>query len=664
MPSLEDHWAEEDFFRPAISPSGQFLSYVKREGEEQFLVTIDLNAADGDVKSVPVGKVRVNSLDWLTDDRLLVRFIGYYGRRSNKPIAYGEIRERFESGELLWRTVKTQSSAAVMNREGKDTVMLFGDSYLRSQPRFNATLVYDLPSDPKHVIMQAPDEGKTHLYKVNITNGKEKRIARGMEDTGAWFVDRDGNAVLRWDFKFNGTIIHSYAKRTDADGDETWVRVKIGPTDTIANNGGEAFTPQAPSAEANKYYVTARPEGTKTVSLYLYDYTTDEYGEAVRSDPNIDIAGVRFNRATTELKSITYSGARPMTEYIDQNTQAHMDGLQQYFGANAVVSAYQSDVAGQKWLLDVVIPSEGRTYHLYDKATQSPIQLGNPNGALRGKTLADMQIISYTARDGMEIVGYLSRPATAQPGDKPPLVVMPHGGPEARDDYGYDVIAQSLTTAGYQVFQPQFRGSSGFGLDFADAGRRQWGRAMQYDVDDGFDHLVAEGYADANRACLMGFSYGGYAAFAGATLTPTKYQCYLAGAGVSDLPKMLRWVRDDLGVIDLGQPRPGSDSYAFRYWTKHIGDLNEDEDEMATYSPARLVDQIQRPMFIFHGEDDRIVPIEQSRIMMAAMDQAGKPYEWHEMENAGHTYGSNVTRSMETLEKVIEFLDQHIPVDG
>ena len=663
IPAVKDFWAEPDFFQPAISPNGDLLAYVKREGDEQYVVTIDLTAPGGDMKSVPVGKVRLQSIDWLTDDRLLVRFIGFYGRRSNKPIAWGEVRNRNESGEILWRSVKSQSHAAVMDREGGNTVTMFGKSPLRSQRRFNAELVYDLPSDPKHIIMQAPDEGKTHLFKVNISNGKVNRIARGSEDTGAWFVDQNGEAVLRWDFKFNGQIIHSYAKRTDEDGDEKWVRVKIGPTDTLANNGGEAFTPRAPSDQPNKYYVTARPEGTKTVSLYLYDYTTDEYGEPVRSDPNTDIATVRFNRTTTALQSVTYSGAKSVTEYLDENSQAHMDGLQQYFGPKANIGAYQSDTSEQKWLISAVIPNEGTTYVLYDKATQTPIELGNPNGAIKGKALADMDIISYTARDGMELVGYLSRPAGAQPGDKPPLIVMPHGGPEARDEYGFDIIAQSLASAGYQVFQPQFRGTSGYGLDFADAGRRQWGKAMQHDVDDGFDHLVAEGLADSNRACLMGFSYGGYAAFAGATLTPEKYRCYLAGAGVSDTARMIRWVRDDGGVIDFGQPKPGSDSYAYRYWTKHIGDLVEDREDMEAHSAARLADRIVRPMFIFHGENDRIVPIEQSRIMMTAMDRAGKPYEWHEMKQTGHSYGNNVTRSVETLEKVLDFLDRHLPVE-
>ena len=662
-PSVEDFWAEPDFFQPALSPNGQLLSYVKREGDEQYVVTLDLTAQGGDMKSVPVGKVRVNSLDWLTDDRLLVRFTGYYGRRSNKPIAWGEVRDRAEAGEILWRSVKSQSHAAVMDRDGGSTVTLFGKSPLRSQRRFDATLISDLPNDPKHIIMQAPDEGDMHLFKVNITNGKEKRIARGNEDTGVWFVDKDGEAVLRWDFKFSGRIVHSYAKQQDANGDTKWVRVKIGPSDTLVQNGAEAFLPRAPSEYPNKYYVTARPEGQNTVGLYLYDYTTDEYGEPVRSDPNTDIQNVRFNRSNLSVQSITYSGAKAVTEYLDENTQAHMDGLQAYFGDNAVIDAYSSDISESVWLLSVIIPNEGEVFYLYNKETQSPIGLGSPNGALKGKALADTDIVSYTARDGMELVGYHTRPANANPGDKPPLVMLVHGGPEASDEFGFDITAQTLAAAGYQVFQPQFRGSAGFGLEFADAGRRQWGKAMQNDVDDAFDHLIAEGLVDANRACLMGFSYGGYATMAGATLTPEKYQCYLAGAGVSDLAQMLRWERDDGGQLEIGLPKPGSDSYGYRYWSAHIGDLIEDRDAIRAVSPALLVDRMVRPFFIFHGEDDRIVPIEQSKTMMAAMDQAGKPYEWHEMKKTGHSYGNNVTRSVETLEKVLDFLERHLPVD-
>lgn len=662
-PRTIDYWEQPDFFRPAISPNGRYIAYVKREGEDQYVVTIDLEAADGDLKSVPVGKVSINSLDWLTNERLLVDFIGYYGRRSNKPVSWDKVRQMNEEGKILWRTLKSQSQSAAMKRDGSDPVTMFDGSPLRTVRGFSADLVSELPNDPNHIIMQAPDQGKLHLYKVNIANGKETRIARGSDDTGGWFVDKNGEAVLRWDFKYNNRIIHSYAKRTDSSGKESWVRVKIGPTDTFAENGGEAFRPLAPSDQPNKYYATARPEGTNTVSLYLYDYTTDTYGDPVRSDTARDIETVRFNRSTLALSSITYSGAKSISEYIDPNTQAHMDGLLVYFGEDANVTPYQTDVAEQKLLLSVVTPAEGQAYYLYDKQTQSPIKLGNPNGALRGKAMASMDIIRYTARDGLDVFGYLSRPVDAQPTDKPPLVMMPHGGPQARDNYGFDPIVQALTAAGYQVFQPQFRGSSGQGLEFAEMGHGEWGKAMQNDVDDGFDHLVALGLADANRACLMGFSYGGYAAFAAATLTPEKYQCILAGAGVSDLPKMLRWERDDAGVIDRGQPRPGKDSYAFRYWSAHIGDLIEDKDAIEATSPARLADRIVRPMFIFHGEDDRTVPIEQSRIMMAAMDRANKPYEWHMMVRTAHSYGYSGASSAETLDKAIAFLNKHLPVN-
>ncbi len=661
-PSMEDFFAQPDFFRPDISPNGRYLAYVKRDGDEQYVVTIDLEAPNGDIMSIPVGKITVDSLDWLTDTRLLVSVTGFYGRRSNRPVSDSKVREMREEGKILWRTIKSQSQSIVMKRDGSSAVILFDGSPLRSQRRFSAQLAYGLPDDSDHVIMQAPDEGKIHLYKVNINTGKEVRIARGNTDTGAWFVDRNGEAVLRWDFKYRGKIIHSYAKRTTADGGDTWEKVKVGPSSELAENGGEAFRPLAPSNEPDKYYVTARPDGANTVGLYLYDYTTNEYGEPLRADPTRDIDAVSFNRSTLALQRVAYSSDKTVSEYLNPETQAHMDGLQEYFGHNANIVPYASDIAEQKWLLSVDIPTTGITYYLYDQAKRSPIKLGNPNGAMKGKALSDMEIISYAGRDGLPLFGYLSRPVGTNLGDKPPLVVMPHGGPEARDQYGSNLIVQILTMEGYQVFQPQFRGSSGLGLAFADKGRRQWGHSMQHDIDDGFDHLVEQGLANPERACLMGFSYGGYAAFAAATLTPEKYQCILAGAGVSDLPKMLKWERDDGGVLGLGQPRPGSDSYAFKYWTGHIGDLIEDRDAIEATSPARLANRIVRPMFIFHGEDDRTVPIEQSHIMMAAMDRANKPYEWYMMENTLHAYGNNNTSAMETLSRIVSFLNLHLPI--
>lgn len=663
-PQVEDFWTVPDFFQPALSPSGRFIAYVKREGEDQFVVTIDLDAADGDMKSVPVGKVAINDLDWLSDEQLIVSITGYYGRRTNKPISWDEVRQMREDGKVLWRTVKTQAQSIVMNRDGRKTVAMFDGDPMRSQRGWSAQLVYELPSDKNYIIMQAPEDGDLNLYKVSVKNGKAERLENGTEDTGAWFVGPDGEAVLRWDFKYNNRIIHSYAKRSDGSGGERWELVKVGPTDTVAQNGGEAFQPQAPSTEPNKYYVTARPEGAPSVGLYLYDYATDDYGEPLRSDPGRDIEDVDFGRESLALRSVTYSGAKPVTEYLDPNTQAHMDGLQAYFGDDAVINAYATDVSERRWLLAITIPQEARVFYLYDKQTQSPIRLGNPRSSLDGKDLSNMQVVRYTARDGMELFGYLSRPVDAQEGDTPPLVVMPHGGPEARDAYGFDPIAQTLTAAGYQVFQPQFRGSSGLGIAFADAGRGEWGKAMQHDVDDGFDHLVALGLADPNRACLMGFSYGGYAAFAAATLTPEKYQCILAGAGVSDLKRMLRWERDDGGELDFGRPRPGTESFSFKYFSEHIGDLEEDSEAIDAVSPINYVDRITKPMFIFHGDEDRIVPIEQSRVMMAAMDRAGKPYEWYEMKRAGHEYGSSASQSVETLNRVIDFLNRNLPVDG
>jgi len=251
----------------------------------------------------------------------------------------------------------------------------------------------------------------------------------------------------------------------------------------------------------------------------------------------------------------------------------------------------------------------------------------------------------------MKLFGYLSRPAGIDPKKKMPLVMFVHGGPEARDNYGWDTAAQILVSAGYQVFQPQFRGSTGQGQDYAEAGYRQWGKKMQNDVDDAYAHLISQGLVDRGNACIMGFSYGGYAAMAGATVTPDQWQCSLAGAGVSDLVEMQKWV----------QRRSHSTSPSAQYWNEHIGNIITDRDDLLAHSPAKLADRIKVPMFIFHGEDDQIVPIEQSRILMAAMDRAGKPYEWHEMKLTGHSFGNSNARRMATMTKVIAFLNKHLP---
>ena len=658
-PDMEDFFERPDFFDLAMSPNGQYLAFVKREGDEQFIVSIDLDAKGGDMKSVPIGKVVANDLDWVTNERLLINTSGYIGRRTGKNISREKIRDMWEDGKDIWRTVRLENQSIVMNRDGKNPVTMFEDSALRKKDFFRAQLVSTLPTDDNYIIMQAEYadirdvrgsfasfEAPVHLYKVRLSNGDEKRIEAGIKDTDSWLVDRNGEAVMRWDTKDTGLIVHAHAKR-----DGRWEKVKEIPAFSFSNNAGEAFRPLAPAADSSKYWALARPDGERQINLYLYDVTTGQYGDPVISKPGVDISNAFIGQETGELVGVEFSGKKPTIVFEDPEIDAHIQGLAQYYGSDALIEIVAGSSDTNRLLLRVTYPDKGSTYYLYDTEKRSPMSLGSPRSSLKGKSLATMQIVDYTARDGMELFGYLSRPAGIDPKKKMPLVMFVHGGPEARDDYGFDTIVQILVANGYQVFQPQFRGSTGQGQDYAEAGYRQWGKKMQSDVDDAFEHLIQQGLVDRDKACLMGFSYGGYAAFAAATLTPNTYQCILAGAGVSDLIEMQEW---ENRKWHSSHPLP-------KYWNTHIGNIQTDREDLIAHSPARHADKITRPMIIFHGEDDDVVPIEQSRIMMAAMDRAGKPYEWHKMEMTGHSYGNNPTRIMETLGKAVAFLNKHLP---
>ena len=229
------------------------------------------------------------------------------------------------------------------------------------------------------------------------------------------------------------------------------------------------------------------------------------------------------------------------------------------------------------------------------------------------------------------------------------FIVMPHGGPQARDDEQFDFWAQFMASRGYVVLKTQFRGSAGFGRSFMEAGHFKWGLAMQDDVSDGVKHLIDQGIADPKKVCIVGWSYGGYATLAGAAFTPDLYKCAFAGAGVSDLPAMLgyemRHFSDDLSETG--------------YWVAIIGDVTRDGDRLRATSPARHAERITADLMMMHGKDDIAVPFEQSQIMAKAMDRAGKRYRFIQIDSEDHWLSSHQMRHR-LLTEIEPFLGQHL----
>jgi dipeptidyl aminopeptidase/acylaminoacyl peptidase len=290
--------------------------------------------------------------------------------------------------------------------------------------------------------------------------------------------------------------------------------------------------------------------------------------------------------------------------------------------------------------------TEGPAYYLVDTPSDKAQLIGKEYAGLGPAGIAEVRPIAFKAADGLALTGYLTLPHD-RAATRLPLVAFPHGGPAARDAPGFDWWAQAMASRGYAVLQVNFRGSEGLSWALESAGFGEWGRKMQTDLSDGVRYLARQGLIDPARVCIVGASYGGYAALAGVTLDPGVYRCAASVAGVSDLPRMVDYDRSresHKGVL------------AQRYWTRFIGD----KARMEAVSPDKLAAKVTVPVLLVHGRDDTVVPYQQSQLMADALARAGKPFEFVTLKGEDHWLSRGATR-LEMLEAVVAFLEKNDP---
>jgi|GEM_PF-1325271 len=307
--------------------------------------------------------------------------------------------------------------------------------------------------------------------------------------------------------------------------------------------------------------------------------------------------------------------------------------------------------------LEVVLFRTGAVGHpetlrLYYPATGAVTELGALYPEIEDSGFSTPGIVEYTTRDGMSQFGYLTLPEGASAAAPAPLIVMPHGGPQSRDDDEYDPLLQSLVHAGYAVFQPQFRGSEGFGLDLQDAGEGQWALAMQNDVYDGMDAALANPAVNGDAACMVGWSYGGYVALQSAVDQTDRFLCTIAIAGVSDIRELM-----DSATVRA--------NYQRLYWARVIGDWRAWGRDEIGLSPALSAANLTRPLLLLHGSADEIVSIAQSQIFAEAANEAGRGalVSGAAIDGARHQYSAmSVPQRVAILRNVLGFLSTHNPV--
>jgi pimeloyl-ACP methyl ester carboxylesterase len=332
-------------------------------------------------------------------------------------------------------------------------------------------------------------------------------------------------------------------------------------------------------------------------------------------------------------------------EFFDESDQAAWNGAATLFPvARLDLSSLTED--HRKFVVRVDSPTDGPAYFLFNATTHTASLIGPVYEGLTAEDIGPVRTIAFKAGDGLALTGYLTLPRD-RPAKGLPAVVLAHGGPAARDGPGFDWWAQALASRGYAVVQVNFRGSAGLGSALLSAGFGEWGRKMQTDLSDGVRFLAKQGVIDPARVCIVGASYGGYAALAGATLEPDVYRCAASVAGPSDVRKLVNWAVADRGDQGVGVER---------YWLRYMGP----KSDLAAISPARQAGKAKIPILLVHGRDDTVVPYAQSRIMAEALTRAHKSVEFVTLDGEDHWLSRPETR-LQMLQAVVAFLEKNNP---
>lgn len=620
--SADDFGALPFMMRPQLSPNGSRLAvraYVKDELRITVIDLIDRSKSS----TIPIPEKRdLLWYQWAGDDRLLMSL-------GSSDFLEGE--EVYVT-RLMMANLRDGKAHFI----GKRSEGVEGDDIIYLDPSGKWLLlniqetVFDYPS----------------VWHVDLDTIKMKKVVPQQQHVWDWFADasgvvrtgigrtRDRQWVLyRKDENSRFERIVDQKDKRKGSGGEGSGNVE-GEIDNIALVSGSDMG----------YLVSNGPTGR--FGLYRFDLVNSTITETIFEHPTVDIEYVDIADDGT-LHAVHYIDDRRRIEWFDpemKEIQAEIDAAIPG-RINWIVTQSRDRSLMVVWTATASDP--GRFY-LYEPAAGKMRLLARPYERIDPNLLASVESVSYKARDGLEVPAYLTLPRGRDP-QALPLVILPHGGPFARDEWSYDREVQFLANRGYAVLQPNFRGSTGYGKAYVAKGEGQWGRGMQDDIDDGVKWLVDRGTVDPKRVCIMGGSFGGYAAMWAAARNPDIYRCAISFAGVSDVEAMLKYDRRLFA--------------ATRYYKSWRSDVQGDKAfDLATVSPLKAVDRIGIPLLLAHGSRDERVPVSHTRKMHAALTKANKPHEYVIYDGEGHGFEKR-ENLVDYLKRVEAFLDKHNPAN-
>ena len=578
-----------------LSPDGKYISFLKpwKDTRNVYVKTVD----------EPFSSARLLT----TETKRPVA--GYFWTRDSKYILYAKDNDGDENYNVYAVDPSAKPAAGAEAPPSRDLTGLKGVR----------VMLYEVPkSDPDVVYIGLNDRDKAwhDLYKLKISTGEKTLMRKNTERITGWVFDLKGQLRM--------------ATRSAENGDTEMLRVDAdGFTKVYSCSVFETCHPlQFQPGDQRLYMETNR--GTDLISLVLFDPQTSKT-EMVESDPlgKVDFGGALFSEANDELVETWYIAARTKTYYKNKAFGDDVHWIEHKFPDQEIIVVSRTKDE-QDWLVTAVSDTEPGETLLFDRKTQTLTPEFKVREKLPRADLAQMKAVTYKSSDGLEIPAYLTLPKGAEAKNLPTLII-PHGGPWGRDQWGYNPLAQFFANRGYAVLMPNFRGSTGYGRTFLDAGNLEWGRKMQDDLTWGAKFLVSQGTADPKRLGILGGSYGGYATLAGVAFTPDLYAAAVDIVGPSNL------------ITLMDSIPPYWESIRTMFY-KRMGDPNTPQGKrlLVEESPLTSADKIRTPLLVAQGANDPRVNRREAEQIVIALRDRGFPVEYILAPDEGHGFARPV----------------------
>lgn len=632
---MEYFFADSDYEQIKISPDGEYLALRTLNEGQMVLMILDRDEMSVSTGIRPERNGNVDSFYWTSNERLLYTI----------SLDVGELEATMSTGELYG-----------INRDGSQHDMLFGaraaDRSIgtrlntREGRKGSHAILSHLPDDPNHIVIAVypwkqnvrgyrwDPSSIVELNRLNVYTGNMERLGALPTRGARGLADEAGQVRFSIGENTDGEREVFYRESNEDDWEDF----------DLSGQGLNNASPVTLSDGGNAAYVLAEAGEDRMISLYRLDLE-DESVETVSTSESADISAIVQDIETdAPVGAVRYPDRVAYSYFADDDNQTvRLHRMLRNAFPNQAVSIVSKTDGGDEIIVEVASDVNSGEFYLFDSESLEASYLMARDSWINPEELRPMEPIELEAEDGTQLSGYITRTADADADS--PLVVLPHGGPhQMRDYWGFDSEAQFLAHHGYNVLQVNFRGSPGYGEAFKEAGYGEWGDAIQSDIADATRWAIEQGYADGDRVCIYGASFGGYSALMSVIREPSLYQCALGLAGVYDME--IQYQKSDMPGLRGGE----------NYMREAMG---MDEDARQRQSPVHRADAIEVPVYLAHGEDDERVPVENARAMRDAIEKAGGSVTLTEFSGEAHGLASLENRKR-FYGEVLDFLDEQI----